>query len=361
VFGDVLRTIGAVLALLGAPPDPATPTPNTRDDTATLQARLDAGEDLELPRLSDGSCYRTRGLWVSRGETVISSPDGACVEAIGPGDARLLSPDGDPITGSAIFRVSRSAAVDAEPVGVTIRNLRLVVPDGLGMMGILVAGNQVEIDRVRIEGAPVDALAITGRGTQQGVSEHVSIHDCAFVAGTRNVVSISSVRDVEIARTEISGATDTNLLAETGVASGNPAAGIDVEPNGVGEPIVDVRIHDNRIEGNAGPGILLALAPNDGLPTRAGPIEIARNRIVGNGTKPTPPLQGGIVVAGGQADGAGRLTIVGNEIRGNAGYGIGGHPKAGTTMIVDARANTIEGNAAGRIDFVRIGRGSHLE
>lgn len=355
MFGELLRTILAVLALT------APAVPSTRDDTASLQAQLDAGQDVTLPALADGSCYRTRGLWVSRGDTVISSPDGACIEAIGPGDARLTSPDGDPISGDAILLVSRGSAADAEPVGVTIRNLRLIVPEGLGMMGIIVAGNQVEIDRVRIEGAPVDAIWITGRGTQQGVPEHVSIHDSALVAGTRNVVSITSARDVEIARCEISGASDTNLLAETGVASGNPAAGIDVEPNGVGEPIADLRIHDNRIERNAGPGILLALAPNAGLPTLAGPIEIARNRIVGNGTKPTPPLQGGVVVAGGQADGAGRLTIAGNEIRGNAGYGIGGHPTEGTTMVLDARGNVIEGNTAGSIHFVRVGTGSRLQ
>ena len=71
--------------------------------------------------------------------------------------------------------------------------------------------------------------------------------------------------------------------------------------------MVDIRIHDNRIAENAGPGILLALAPNDGAPAEAGPIEILRNRIDGNGTKETPPVRGGIVIEGGQADGKGRV------------------------------------------------------
>jgi hypothetical protein len=348
MFGELLRTITAVLALT------APAVPNTRDDTASLQGRLDAAQDITLPALPDGSCYRTRGLWVSRDEAVISSPDGACIEALGPGEARLTSPDGDPITGSAIFTVSRSAADGADPVNVTIRGLRLVVPDGLGMTGIVVAASQVEIDAVRVEGTPVEALAVTGRGSQQEVSEHVFVHDSTFAGGTRNVISVTSVRDFELARCDVSGASDTNG------APGNPAAGLDVEPNSSGEPVVDLRIHDNRITGNAGPGILLALAPNDAPPAEAGPIEILGNRIEGNGTKETPPVRGGIVVEGGQADGKGRVTIAGNEIRGNAGYGLGGHPTFGTTMVIDAHDNLFVGNAAGRWGFVRTGRGSRL-
>lgn len=350
MVGDFLRMIVALLALAAPPP----PAPSTRDDTASLQSQLDAAQDVTLPALPDGGCYRTRGLWVSRNDTVISSPDGACIEAIGPGDARLSSPDGDPITASAIFTVSRSASDGADPVNVTIRGLRLVVPEGLGMMGIIVAANEVEIDGVHVEGAPVEALAVTGRGSQQGVSEHVSVHDSTFAGGTRNVISVTSVRDFELARCDISGASDTNGTP------GSPAAGIDVEPNSSGEPVVDLRIHDNRFAGNAGPGILLTLTPNDGPAAEAGPVAILRNRIEGNGTKETPPVRGGIIVQGGQADGKGRVTIAGNEIRDNAGYGLAGHPTIGTTMILDAHDNLFSGNAAGRWNFVHTGAGSRV-
>jgi hypothetical protein len=348
MFGEVLRTIMAVLALS------APVVPSTRDDTASLQAELDAAQDVTLPALPDGSCYRTRGLWVSRNDTVISSPDGACIEALGPGDTRLSSSDGDPIAANAIFVVSRSAADGADPVNVTIRGLRLVVPDGLGMMGTIVAATQVEIDAVHVEGAPVEALAVTGRGSQQGVSQGVFVHDSTFAGGTRNVISVTSVRGFELTRCDVSGASDTNG------APGNPAAGLDIEPNSIAEPVVDIRIQDNRIAQNAGPGILLALAPNEGAPAEAGPIEILGNRIEGNGTKETPPVRGGIIVEGGQADGKGRVTIAGNEIRGNAGYGLGGHPASGTTMVIDAHDNVFAGNTAGRWGFVHTGRGSRL-
>ena len=37
-----------------------------RDDTDLLQAKLDAGGTIFLPKLPNGQCYRTRGLWLSR-------------------------------------------------------------------------------------------------------------------------------------------------------------------------------------------------------------------------------------------------------------------------------------------------------
>ena len=78
----------------------------TADDTAALQAELDRGGRIFLPALPDGRCYRTRGLWVSRSGTELTS-NGACLEAIGPGPVRLRSPDGDPVASSAVLFVSR--------------------------------------------------------------------------------------------------------------------------------------------------------------------------------------------------------------------------------------------------------------
>src|SRR5262249_60747280 len=63
----------------------------TRDDTSALQAKLDAGGSVFLPKLPGGGGYATRGLWVSRGDTTITS-DGACVVALGLGPARLGPP-----------------------------------------------------------------------------------------------------------------------------------------------------------------------------------------------------------------------------------------------------------------------------
>jgi hypothetical protein len=226
------------------------------------------------------------------------------------------------------------------------------------MFGLQVTGTDVDIGDLRVEGAPIDAALVGGRG--DGPATDVLIHDSTFAAGTRNVMSITSARRVAVVRCSLSGASDTHYLVETRRRYGNPAAGIDVEPDRPSDPIVDVQLVENRIWGNAGPGIILALDPNTGRPREADGIAIDRNLIVGNGRRRTPPLRGGIVLAGGQARTPGHVAITRNVIRGNRGFGLAGHPTIGTSMIVDARGNDLRGNRAGRWHFVRIGRGSHL-
>jgi hypothetical protein len=286
-FAVVLASVALVL---GSPaPVPA------REDTAALQARLDAGGTVFLPRLPGGQCYATRGLWVSLDGTKIVS-DGACIVALGPGPARLHSPDGDPIAADAVFFVNRSSEVNAAPHGVTISGLRLVVPRSASMFGIEIYAHDVTVERVSVEGNPIDSLLVGGRGNGDGYSSNVTVRDSSLTGGTRNVVSVTSVHGLTIERCLITGADDTNYLPETGHAWGNPAAGIDLEPNSPGDPITDVRITGNRIERNAGPGVLVALQPGSAAPS----VTIEGNRIVDNGLKPTPPVRGGIVVTGGR-------------------------------------------------------------
>ena len=55
-----------------------------RDDTDALQAKLDAGGAVFLPKLPNGQCYATRGLWLSRDDTTVTS-DGACIVAASGG------------------------------------------------------------------------------------------------------------------------------------------------------------------------------------------------------------------------------------------------------------------------------------
>ena len=67
----------AVLLGLGTPAGAA-----VRDDTDLLQAKVDAGGAIFLPKLPNGACYRSRGLWLSNDDTTISS-DGACIVPLG--------------------------------------------------------------------------------------------------------------------------------------------------------------------------------------------------------------------------------------------------------------------------------------
>ena len=122
---------------------------------------------------------------------------------------------------------------------------------------------------------------------------------------------------------------------------GQPAAGIDVEPDTRDRPALDVRIDGNTIQDNAGPGILLELEPNEGPSILASGLEISGNTIVRNALAPAPPKRAGIVLAGGQDGGAGTLLLKDNVIRGNGGPGIF---ETHFKLLVDASGNDVRDN-----------------
>lgn len=309
-----------------------------RDDTLWLQQRLDAGGRIYLAPLPNGECYVTRGLWVSRDDTEIVS-NGACVEGAGPGEVRMRSSDGDPIAAEAVFYVSRSDVWHPAPVRILISGVRVVIPEDVEMYGISINGHLTTVRDVEVSGAPIDALYIGGRAND-GYCARVSITDSRFLGGRRNVISATGVIDLRIERNVIAGGTDT-YESNPGRPYGNPAAGIDLEPGGRGSPALAVRIANNRIVDNAGPGILLALSTNVGLPVLGSGIEIVGNEIVGNGRKPTPPQHGGIVLNGGQDLGGGRLLVEGNLIAGNRGAAIAGRPDV--NLVIEERDNRVTG------------------
>jgi hypothetical protein len=334
---DVLRVHGK-RTRIGGPrslPPPRSTTP-VRDDTDWLQARLDrAAGTVFLPKLPNGECYATRGLWVSRDGTTITS-DGACIVSLGLGSVRLHSIDGDPIAASAVFFVNRSRSSQPAPVHVTISNLRIVVPAGQSMYGVAVFGHQVTLSRLDVGGSPKDDITISGRGNGNSYAGGVSILDSTLAGATRNAISATAVIGLRIERNTIVGVRDS--------PPGQPAAGIDIEPDDRGQPALDVRIADNVIRDNAGPGIMLELEPNDGPAVVATALEISGNTIVGNALKRSPPKRGGIVLAGGQDGGQGTLILKDNVIRGNGGPGILG---SRLRLQVQASGNDLAGNEAG--------------
>jgi hypothetical protein len=321
-----------------------------RDDTGWLQAKLDQGGRIVLPKLSGGRCYAARGLWVSHDDTDIVS-QGACIVALGPGPVRLRSADGDPIPANAVFFVNHSRPLAPAPARIRISGLRIVVPETAQMFGLGIFGHDVTVSHVTVTGAPIDDITIGGRANGDGYAGRVSIQHSYFAGGTRNVLSATGVVDLTIEQSRLTGATDT-FREGRGRLGGNPAAGIDVEPDGRGRPILDVRIDHCTIDRNAGPGILLALSTNDGLPVVADRITIADNRIVDNGQKTTPPQQGGIVFNGGQARPRGVAVVERNVITGNRGAGLQGAQMA---LGLIARGNDLSGNAGGPSSGIRFG------
>ena len=308
---------------------------STGDDTAWLQARLDrGGGTIFLPKLPDGRCYATRGLWLSHDDTTIDS-DGACIVSLGLGAIRLHSTDGDPIAASAVFYINRSGPKRPAPVNITISNLRIVVPDGQSMYGVAVFGHRVTLSHLDIDGGPKDDITISGRANGNSFAADVSVLDSTLSSAARNAISATSVIGLRLERNTIAGVRDA--------PPGQPAAGIDVEPDSRDRPALDVHIVGNTIRDNAGPGILLELEPNEGPTVLATNIEIRGNTIVRNARKPSPPKRAGIVLAGGQDGGAGTLVLRDNVIRNNGGPGI---LQTHFKLRLDAGNNDVAGNDA---------------
>src|ERR671932_1765031 len=202
-------TVLAAVALALGPPAPtggATAAPG-RDDTAALQAQLDAGGTVFLRALPDGQCYATHGLWVSLDGTSIAS-NGACIVALGPGPVRLHSTDGDPIASDAVFFVNRSDPKKPAPLGVTISNLRIVVAAGQPMYGVAVFGHRVTLSHLDIGGVPKDDVTISGRANGNSYAGDISVLDSTLTGAARNAVSVTGAIGLRIERNTIQGVRD---------------------------------------------------------------------------------------------------------------------------------------------------------
>ncbi len=322
-----------------------------RNDTKTLQKKLDKGGKIVLQRLPGGACYQTKGLWVSKSNTTITTNDGACVQYLGPGPVRLTSDDGDPIPADAIFFVNRSSRSSSLPQHVSISNLKLIVPaGGKDGYGVVVAGGDVTLDRLRVQGSPVDAVQVTPRANGRGYAGPVTIKNGKLIASRRNGISVVGAIGVTIDSNTISGAGNPTALGPLGptlVATTGPWAGVDVEPNVFTYPIRSVTVSRNTIVDNGGAGVLLALSTNAGLPTVADQITVTGNTISNNAKSYGPFLRGGICLQGGEADGLGRLTVTTNTITDNGGYGLCKHPFDGYTMQLTVSGNVFARNELG--------------
>jgi len=312
-----------------------------RDDTTWLQARLDRGGTIFLPKLKGGDCYQTRGLWVSHNGTRISS-NGACIVYLGPGPTRLQSSDGDPIASNAIFIVNRSTGKATPPHGIVISDLTLIVPVGTDGYGVIVAGTHVSLVDLDVDGVPTDGITITGRNNGLGYAGPVMVRNSLIRGAKRNGISVIAGRDVTIAGNTITG---VGLVGIQDPELG-PWAGIDLEPDVASYPIDRVTMSGNTIVGNGGPGVLIALVTASGLPRVASQITLAANTIAFNSVTTGEFLRGGVCLQGGQSDGQGTLRLIANEIAHNGGYGLCSDA-AGFDMRVALACNRLHDNTDG--------------
>jgi hypothetical protein len=204
------------------------------------------------------------------------------------------------------------------------------------MFGVAVNGHQITLSHLDIGGAPKDNITISGRANGNSYAGSIAVLDSTLSGATRNAISATAAIGLRIEGNTIQGVRDS--------PPGQPAAGIDVEPDDRGQPALGVRIVRNTIQDNAGPGILLELEPNDGPAVIATGMEISGNTIVRNSGKRTPPKRAGIVLAGGQDGGAGTLILTDNVIRANGGPGI---LASRLLLVVQAGGNDLGGNEEG--------------
>jgi Right handed beta helix region len=343
----------AVFASLGVagPAVAADNSQNRRDDTKSLQKQLDKGGTVVLKALKKGACYRAKGLWVSKDNTTITTRDGACIQYLGPGPVRLKSDDGDPIPSDAMFFVNRSSNKSSLPQHITISNLKVIVPAGAkDGYGVVVAGSDVTLDGLNIQGSPMDAVQVTPRANGRGWAGPVTIKNGKYLAARRNGISIVGAIGVTIDSNVISGAGNPTSLGPLGpqlVSVTGPWAGIDVEPNVFTYPIRTVMISNNTITNNGGAGVLFALSTNEALPTVADDLTLTQNTISDNAKSYGPFLRGGVCLQGGQADGQGHLTVTNNTLDDNGGFGFCKHPFDGYNLQLTVFGNAFSGNELG--------------
>jgi hypothetical protein len=204
------------------------------------------------------------------------------------------------------------------------------------MYGVAIYGHETNLSHLDIGGSPKDDVTISGRANGNSYAGRISILDCTLSGATRNAISATAVIGLRVERNTIQGVQDS--------PPGQPAAGIDIEPDDRGQPALDVHIVGNTIQDNAGPGLLLELQPNEGPAVVATTLEISGNTIVRNSLKTTPPKRAGIVLAGGEDGDGGALILNGNVVRGNGGPGILG---SNLKLHVQASGNDLGGNEAG--------------
>lgn len=338
----VLLVICCAVVALGVVPHARAAAP--RDDTAWLQAKLDAGGTVELPKLPNGQCYATRGLWVSHDDTTITS-DGACIVALGFGEPRIKTATGRPVYANAVFFINHSDIFKPLPVRISIHGVRVVVPSARRMAGVSVAGNEVTLDHLTITGAPTtDVLVGGGRPGSAGAAERIAIRDSTLVGGRRDVISAFGTVELRIEGNTVSGARGGNI--------GDVAAGIHVGAADRGQPTLDVHVVDNTVVDNAGPGIFLDLAPVNGAPVLADGLEVSGNRVLRNARRAPIGRRGGIVLAGGQNDGRGTLELTGNLVHANRGPGL---LRRNLLLVTHASGNDFRANRGGTVKGRAVG------
>jgi len=242
-----MKTLPAVVWLLAGPVWAGPVPPNGFDDTAAIQAELDASGEV---RLQPGGSYSINcsGIWLRSNNRVHAT--GATL--------RLVDTD---VPSCSMF----TTVVGARNVAITGGTLLGTRSDnGWQILLRIDQAHDVHVEGVVFDGASTDNVWIGG---DTAPSSNVRLVRCTFRNARRNGVAATYLTK---------GLFYKNVFEGTG-GSGSPEAGIDFEPN-VGQAVNDVVVTENTFRNNAGPG--LYAHPGQGVPGAG--YTISRNMFDGN-------------------------------------------------------------------------------
>lgn len=254
-------------------------------------------------------------------------------------------PDGGPIPTALIVRRDHTR-IEGTPGRSILRlapgaKMRVVTIDAsdVTLVGVSVDGDRAGRDPGRgwPGGDVVDALVYVSGATNVDI-DHCAIHD-----GLEDAIGALSSTGVTVQRgtmddngSPTAGAIGVAFTGTSGRIAGNTiqrnsAAGIAIDERSTGVDVVD-----NRVEANAKEGVLV----------EGSKVELARNRITGNGSDG---------FAGLSLRGAAASTVQDNRITGNpaVGVAVGDGPSRPSTGIT-LRRNVITSNGRGAADQVHV-------
>ena len=225
------------------------------DDTAAIQAALDAAEDKILLVNKPSVKYISGALTVPSNIKIVMEP-GAIIETnatLLTGTLKLLN-----ITGSNVHIVGYGATIQMVKAGFSSQ-----FNHGVSITGT--AGAQIVIQGLSSNDSGGDGFYVDAANAE------VTLYDCKANNNRRQGMSIIQCKSLTDYRGQYTNTTGTA-----------PSAGIDIEPDQTGYSLGPIRLVDTICSGNDGPGIEIFLE-DWATPTNYADIQIIGLKTSGNG------------------------------------------------------------------------------
>lgn len=279
---------------------------NTVDATSALQAAINTGSNVYVPKMSSNWNVRPINLTHSNQEirfesgVVVSARAGAFTDV---DDALFTSVGTSNVKLSGYGATFRMRKSDYQSPAYAQGEWR----HGLNLLDV----SDFEIEGMRIEDTGGDGIYV-GTNSQTGYSQNVTIKDVVLNNNHRQGISVISVQNMLV---------DNAVIRNTSGTA--PEAGIDFEVNYETQRIVNVAVRNSIIDGNNSHGILFA--GHSDLGENEITVEIENVTIYSNQAE-------GISMIYGAYPG---VTIQDSLIVSNGGYGIVGTPLTKELSIGD--------------------------